>query len=104
MKAAQIKKYGNPDVIEIIETQKPKVDRGQVLIKNYASSINPFDVAVIKGLYWLVPRELLLNLLQAPLTWLQKCLLAKALAQANRKILILTKLLPWCLPELVQCR
>jgi len=49
MKAAQIKKYGNPDVIEIIETQKPKVDRGQVLIKNYASSINPFDVAVIKG-------------------------------------------------------
>ena len=49
MKAVQIKKYGEPDVIEIVDIEKPKVGLGQVLVKVYASSINPFDVSVIKG-------------------------------------------------------
>lgn len=49
MKAAIINKYDGPDVIEIVDMEKPKPEPGQVLIKVYASSINPFDIAVIKG-------------------------------------------------------
>ncbi len=49
MKAAQIKKYGGPEVIEISQVEKPKVGIGQVLVKVYASSVNPFDIAIIKG-------------------------------------------------------
>ena len=49
MKAAQIKNYGGPDVIEIVDVEKPKAGPGQVLVKVYASSINPFDIAIIKG-------------------------------------------------------
>lgn len=49
MKAAQIKKYGDSNVIEIVEIEKPKAGKGQVLIKVYASSINPFDIAVRNG-------------------------------------------------------
>lgn len=49
MKIAQIKKYGNPEVIEIADIEKLKPQKGQVLVKVYASSINPFDAAVVKG-------------------------------------------------------
>jgi len=49
LKAAQIKQYGGPDVIEIVDVKKPKPGPGQVLVKVYASSINPFDVTIIKG-------------------------------------------------------
>src|SRR3989344_2338962 len=49
MKSAQIKKYGGPEVIEIVNVEKPKPGAGQVLVKVYASSINPFDVAVLSG-------------------------------------------------------
>lgn len=49
MKAAQIKRYGQPNVIEIVDVEKPSVGKGEVLVKVYASSINPFDIAIIKG-------------------------------------------------------
>lgn len=49
MKAAQIAKYGSPDVIEIVEIDKPKPGKGQVLVKVHASSINPFDTKLREG-------------------------------------------------------
>lgn len=51
VKAAQIKQYGGPDVIEIVDIEKPKPDTGQVLVKVYASSINPFDIKLRQGVF-----------------------------------------------------
>ncbi len=51
VKAAQINKFGDPDVIEIFDIPKPKVSNGKVLIKVYASSINPVDIKIIEGAF-----------------------------------------------------
>ncbi len=50
MKAAQIKKFGSPDVIELVDIEKPSPGKGQVLVKVYASSVNPFDVKLSQGM------------------------------------------------------
>ncbi|MDO8530195.1 MAG: NADP-dependent oxidoreductase [bacterium] len=50
MKAAQITQFGGPEVIEIVEIEKPKPLPGQVLVKVYASSINPIDYKVRQGM------------------------------------------------------
>lgn len=49
MKAAQISEYGDSSVIHIINTDKPTVGKGQVLVGVHASSINPFDTIVRSG-------------------------------------------------------
>lgn len=43
MKAAIIKKWGSPNVFEISDIPKPEIAPNQVLIKVYASSVNPAD-------------------------------------------------------------
>src|SRR3989344_1927850 len=50
MKTAQIHKFGGSKVIEIAEVEKPKPGLGQVLVKIYAASINPFDYKVRGGM------------------------------------------------------
>lgn len=49
MKAAQIKEYGDPSTIKIVDIEKPKINEDQVLVKVHASSINPFDTAIRAG-------------------------------------------------------
>jgi len=49
MKAAQINEYGGPSVVSINEIEKPSVDKGQVLVEVYATSLNPFDTSVREG-------------------------------------------------------
>lgn len=51
MRAAQINKYGGPEVIEInTAVEKPAIKEGQVLVEVHASSINPFDGKVRGGM------------------------------------------------------
>ncbi len=50
MKVAQINKFGGPDVIELVDIEKPSLKPGQVLVKVYASSVNPFDVKLSQGM------------------------------------------------------
>jgi alcohol dehydrogenase len=49
MKAARINEYGDVNVIQITETDKPTAHEGQVLVEVRASSINPFDSTVRAG-------------------------------------------------------
>lgn len=50
MKAVQINRYGGPDVIEVNQKSfKPTPSKKQILIENYAASINPVDSAVREG-------------------------------------------------------
>lgn len=44
MKRVIYNRFGSPDVLEIEETQIPNLEKGQVLVQNYASSINGGDL------------------------------------------------------------
>ena len=50
MRAAVINKYGNPDVFELVEVEQPVIEKeNDVLIRVFASSINPVDWKIRKG-------------------------------------------------------
>src|SRR5437016_5514667 len=49
MKAAQIKKFEGSKAIEIVDIPEPTLAPGQVLVKVYASSVNPFDIKFSEG-------------------------------------------------------
>src|SRR5438874_432408 len=52
MKTIQISQYGGPEILQINKnTQKPALKKGQVLVENYAASINPFDYKIRSGAY-----------------------------------------------------
>ena len=50
MKAVHYKRYGSPNELEIITVDKPKLKPGHVLIQNHASSVNPIDWKIRKGM------------------------------------------------------
>ncbi|GHB78564.1 NAD(P)-dependent alcohol dehydrogenase [Persicitalea jodogahamensis] len=54
MKAAIIEHYGSPEEFKIKELPTPKIDEGEILIRNRASSVNPIDTIVRKGTVKLV--------------------------------------------------
>ncbi|MCA9324965.1 NADP-dependent oxidoreductase [Candidatus Saccharibacteria bacterium] len=49
MKAAQIRKFGDPSVVQIVDVSTPEVKEGYVLVKVHAVSLNPFDTAMRIG-------------------------------------------------------
>lgn len=54
MKAAIINQFGNPDVFEIKEIEKPVLEKDQLLIKVKTVSINPIDWKQRKGNHKLI--------------------------------------------------
>jgi NADPH:quinone reductase-like Zn-dependent oxidoreductase len=50
MKAAIINHYGTPEVLQIKEVEKPQIEPDQMLVKVHASSVNPIDWKIRKGL------------------------------------------------------
>jgi len=52
MKAAIIRKYGPPEVIEIDDIPKPTIARTQVLIRVVYTSVNPIDWKMRNGSFW----------------------------------------------------
>lgn len=49
MKAVRIHSYGSPEVLSYEEAPRPTPGEGEVLIRVFASSVNPFDCAVRAG-------------------------------------------------------
>ena len=54
MKAVVRERYGSPDVLELIETEKPTIDEDSVLVRVRAASINAYDWHMLKGTPYLV--------------------------------------------------
>ncbi len=50
MKAVRIHEFGGPDVLELEEIDIPQPKADEVLIKVYASSVNPVDGKIVAGL------------------------------------------------------
>ncbi len=55
MKAIICKKYGPPDVLELVEIETPKPKDDEVLIRNYGSSINTVDIFFRGGVPKITP-------------------------------------------------
>ena len=51
MKALRLRSFGGPDAFELCDVPKPVPDTGQVLVRVYATSINPLDYQVRRGDY-----------------------------------------------------
>ena len=49
MKAVTISNYGEPDVLKLTEVEKPRPSGKELLVKVYATSINPVDYKIRKG-------------------------------------------------------
>lgn len=49
MKAVRIHTYGGTDVLVYEDAPRPTTGDGEVLIRVYATSVNPFDSAVRAG-------------------------------------------------------
>lgn len=49
MKKAIIEKYGDLDVIKIVDTEQPTLTKNHVLVKVKAAALNPKDILVRKG-------------------------------------------------------
>jgi NADPH:quinone reductase-like Zn-dependent oxidoreductase len=50
MKAAIIQEYGSVDVLQYAEVEKPQIKPNQLLVKVHASSVNPIDWKIRKGM------------------------------------------------------
>lgn len=50
MKAVIINRYGSPEVLEYAEVEQPKIKPDQLLVKVRASSVNPIDWKIRKGM------------------------------------------------------
>ncbi len=50
MKAAVIYQYGDPNVLQIAEIERPAINADQLLVKVFASSINPVEWKMRKGM------------------------------------------------------
>ncbi|MHC6204123.1 NAD(P)-dependent alcohol dehydrogenase [Breznakiellaceae bacterium SP9] len=54
MKAINCAQYGSPDVLKLIETEKPTPKDDEVLVKIHTSSINSYDWRIMRGNPFLV--------------------------------------------------
>lgn len=51
MRAVIQKSFGGPEVLEVVEAERPKPLAGEVLVKVHASAVNPADAAVRSGAF-----------------------------------------------------
>jgi NADPH:quinone reductase-like Zn-dependent oxidoreductase len=49
MKAIEVKKFGDVDVLEEVTVDSPTITSKQILVKNLATAIDPYDVHFVEG-------------------------------------------------------
>jgi NADPH:quinone reductase-like Zn-dependent oxidoreductase len=49
MKAIVNRQYGSPDVLELVDIDKPAIKDDEVLVRVRAASVNPADWHILKG-------------------------------------------------------
>lgn len=54
MKAIVFTQYGSPDILNLMEIEKPVPDDNQVLVKIHAASVNPLDWHRMRGKPFLI--------------------------------------------------
>ena len=59
MKAVRIHRFGEADVVEVEEIEKPEPGDGEVLVCVQAASVNPVDYKIRRGQYPAVSKEML---------------------------------------------
>jgi NADPH:quinone reductase-like Zn-dependent oxidoreductase len=57
MKAVRIRSFGGPEVLELVELEKPAPKDDEVLIKVRAASVNPVDYKIRSGTYPVVKQD-----------------------------------------------
>jgi NADPH:quinone reductase-like Zn-dependent oxidoreductase len=57
MKAVRIRSFGGPEVLELVELEKPVPKDNEVLIKVHAASVNPVDYKIRSGAYPMVKQD-----------------------------------------------
>lgn len=55
MRAVQLKRFGEPDVLQIVEFPKPEPGQGEVLIRSHAAGVNFFEVLMRADRYVATP-------------------------------------------------
>jgi NADPH:quinone reductase-like Zn-dependent oxidoreductase len=48
-KAVRFRRYGGPDVLEVVEVSRPDVGPGQVLVEVVAAAVNPGEIGIREG-------------------------------------------------------
>src|SRR6478736_579099 len=49
MKAVVQDRFGPPDTLQLVDTEKPEIGSGEVLIKVHAAAVNPYDWHMVRG-------------------------------------------------------
>ena len=49
MKAIVQDRFGPPDTLLLIDTEKPEIGSGEVLLKVHAAAVNPYDWHMVRG-------------------------------------------------------
>jgi len=56
MKAAQIGRFGGPEVFEIVDVRTPQAEVGEVLVRVLAAGVNFFETLMRQDLYTVTPQ------------------------------------------------
>lgn len=58
MKAIKMSQTGDPEVLQLVETKEPEVDKNEVMVKLYFAGVNPFETYIRAGGYAFFSPEL----------------------------------------------